>query len=87
MSEPVVLRETAERLAERIVRVETKLDFLISQMDRPPPSPVCVTKHREHDDRITALESWRNRAIGVVMVINILLVIFIDKVKQFFTLN
>ena len=87
MSEPIVLRETAERLAERIVRLETKLDFLISQMDRLPPSPVCVAKHHDYDDRLAAIESWRNRAIGVVMILNILLVVFIDKVKQFFTLN
>ena len=79
--------DATERLSERIVRLETKLDFLITQIDRLPPSPVCVATHREHLDRITALESWRNRAIGVVMVINILLVIFLDKIKQFFSVN
>ena len=79
--------EAAERLSERIVRLETKLDFLISQMDRLPPSPVCVANHKVYDERLTALESWRNRAIGVVMILNILLVIFLDKIKQFFTVN
>jgi hypothetical protein len=71
-------------VAERIVRLETKLDFLIAQIDRLPPSPVCVAKHNEFNDRFTALEAWRNRLIGIVMILNIAMVIFIDKIKGFF---
>jgi hypothetical protein len=71
-------------LAERIVRLETKLDFLIAQMDKLPQSPVCLQQHREFDDRLTSMEAWRNRAIGVVMVFNIAIVVFIDKIKNFF---
>jgi hypothetical protein len=71
-------------VAERIVRLETKLDFLISQMDKLPPSPVCVHKHLEFEARITSFEAWRNRAIGVVMVFNIVILVFVDKIKAFF---
>jgi hypothetical protein len=70
--------------AERIVRLETKLDFLIAQMDKLPPSPLCVSKHLEFEARIVSVEAWRNRAIGVVMVFNVVLVIFMDKIKAFF---
>jgi hypothetical protein len=71
-------------MAERIVRLETKLDFLIAQFDRLPPSPVCVAKHIEYDARFLAVEAWRNRLIGIVMILNIALVIFLDKIKTFF---
>ena len=71
-------------VAERIVRLETKLDFLIAQIDRLPPSPVCIARHKEFDDRFNALEAWRNRLIGIVMILNIAMVIFIDKIKGFF---
>lgn len=71
--------------AERIVRLETKLDFLINQMDRLPPSPICVQRHVEFDTRLASAEAWRNRAIGMVMVFNVIIVIFMDKVKAFFT--
>ena len=69
---------------ERIVRLETKLDFLISQMDRLPPSPTCVTRHLEFDTRISSMEAWRNRAVGVVLVFNIAILIFMDKIRALF---
>jgi hypothetical protein len=72
-------------IAERIVRLETKLDFIIAQIDKLPPSPACVAKHNEFDARFEALEAWRNRAIGVFMVTNILFILFLDKIKGFFT--
>jgi hypothetical protein len=72
-------------VAERIVRLETKLDFLIGQMDRLPPSPTCLTKHIEFDSRLESIEAWRNRAIGVVLVFNIVIVLFMDKIRSFFT--
>jgi hypothetical protein len=71
-------------IAERIVRLETKLDFLIAQMDKLPPSPICIHKHLDFDARMTSMEAWRNRAIGVVMILNIALVVFLDKIKGFF---
>ncbi len=70
-------------IAERIVRLETKLDFLISQMDRLPPSPVCLAKHRELEDRLDSMETWRNRAIGVFLILNILFVIALEKIRAF----
>ena len=72
-------------VAERIVRLETKLDFIIAQMDKLPPSPVCVHKHMELEARLDSVEAWRNRAIGVFMVFNIALIVFMDKIKGFFT--
>lgn len=71
-------------IAERIVRLETKLDFLISQIDRLPPSPACIEQHEAISNRVTVLEAWRNRAVGVLLVINIVLVATMDKVLNFF---
>lgn len=71
-------------IAERIVRLETKLDFIITQMERLPPSPVCITKHKELDERIDDIDRWRNRAMGAILIINIVVVLFIDKFKQVF---
>ncbi len=70
--------------ASRIVRLETKLDFIIERIDRLPPSPVCIAKHAELDERIDSMETWRNRAVGALLVINILLVITMDKLRAFF---
>jgi hypothetical protein len=74
-------------IAERIVRLETKLDFLIQQLEKLPPSPVCIHKHIEFEARFTSIEGWRNRALGAVFVLNIALVVFMDKIKKFFTLS
>ncbi len=71
-------------IAERIVRLETKLDFIITQMERLPPSPVCITKHKEIDERLDDMDRWRNRAMGAILIINIVVVLFIDKFKQVF---
>ena len=74
-------------IAERIVRLETKLDFLIAQLDRLPPSPICTSKHAELETRLDEIDKWRNGAMGVVLVINVALVIFMDKIRHFFTGN
>ncbi len=70
---------------ERIVRVETKLDFIISAMEKLPPSPVCVAKHTEYEKKFTDIESWRNRAVGAFLVLNLILVFFVDKIKAMFS--
>jgi hypothetical protein len=70
--------------ASRIVRLETKLDFIIERLDRLPPSSVCVVKHKELDERLDAMETWRNRMVGAILVINILVVILMDKIRAFF---
>jgi hypothetical protein len=70
--------------AERIVRLETKLDFLIAQLEKLPPSPVCFAKHAEIDNRITTLEAWRNKAIGAMLIINIVVVVAMEKILGFF---
>ena len=71
-------------IAERMVRVETKLDFLINQVDKLPPSPVCTAKHVELDARLDEMETWRNRAMGAIVVVNVLVVIFMEKIRAFF---
>jgi hypothetical protein len=74
--------------ASRIVRLETKLDFIIERIDRLPPSPVCVAKHKELEDRLDVFEAnaiaWRNRVVGAILVVNILVVILMDKIRAFF---
>jgi hypothetical protein len=70
--------------AERLVRLETKLDFLIGAMDKLPPSPTCVNKHVEHDARLAALENLKHKALGALVVVNILITIFLDKLKGLF---
>jgi len=67
--------------ATRIVRLETKIDFIIDKIDRLPPSPVCVAKHKEIDVKFDDVEKWRNRLIGVILVVNILFVIMMDKIR------
>jgi hypothetical protein len=67
--------------AERIVRLETKLDLLLQQVDRLPPSPVCMAEHIALRARISSLETWRNRAAGALLIVNLVFVIAIDKIR------
>lgn len=69
--------------AERLVRLETKLDFLIKSMENLPPSPVCLKKQEETDIRISSLEKFVNRAVGALIAINILITVFAYKLKGF----
>lgn len=66
----------------RLVRLETKLDILIQQIDRLPPSPICIANHKDHEVRISSMEAWRNKAIGVLLAANIILALVIDKIKH-----
>jgi hypothetical protein len=65
-------------IAERIVRLETKLDYLIANVTNER------TSIRELEERIDSMEAWRNRAIGMFMVVNIVFILFLDKIKGFF---
>lgn len=69
--------------AERLVRLETKLDFIIKSMENLPPSPACLKKHEELEDRVSYMERFVNRAIGAMIAINILITIFAYKLKGF----
>ena len=66
-------------IAERIVRLETKLDFLIDKAVGER------TEIKAMEARLDSMEAWRNRAIGFFMVLNIGFVLFLDKIKGFFT--
>lgn len=69
--------------AERLVRLETKLDFLIKSLENLPPSPTCLKKHEELDARMTSMERFVNRAIGALIAVNILITVFAYKLKGF----
>jgi hypothetical protein len=68
--------------AERLTRLETKLDILIAQIDKLPPSPTCVANHKDHETRLTKLEGWRNKIIGIMLALNIVFILVIDKIKN-----
>lgn len=65
----------------RLTRLETKLDFLIAQIEKLPPSSTCIANHAGHELRITSLEAWRNKAVGVMIAFNIFFILIIDKLK------
>lgn len=69
--------------AERIVRLETKLDFLISQIEKLPPSPTCVSAHNDLGDRIGVLEGLKNKALGVFIVVNLATAVLVEKMINF----
>lgn len=69
--------------AERLVRLETKLDFILKALNDLPPSPTCLKKHDELEDRTTALEKFVNRAVGAMIAINIIITFFAYKLKGF----
>ena len=70
-------------MAERMVRVETKLDILIGQIDKLPPSPVCLAKHEEFSARMSKIEGWQSRVIGAFLALNIVLVLAMEKIRAF----
>jgi hypothetical protein len=77
-----MVREADIVTAERLTRLETKLDILIAQINKLPPSPTCIANHKDHDRRLTSLEAWRNKIIGVMLAVNIVFILVIDKIKH-----
>ena len=69
--------------AERLVRLETKLDFILKALNDLPPSPTCLKNHETLEDRTTALEKFVNRAVGAMVAINIIITFFAYKLKGF----
>jgi hypothetical protein len=69
--------------AERLVRLETKLDFILKALSDLPPSPTCLKNHEELDNRMTSMEKFVNRAVGALIAVNILITIFAYKLKGF----
>lgn len=74
-----VSRDTLDA-AERLVRVETKLDFIIEHLKDPQPGPQMLEKFSELDRRITLLERWHNMTIGALVILNIALTFFSDNI-------
>ena len=64
--------------AERLVRVETKLDFLIKSLE------TGAEKHLAYENRFKALERGHNIAIGALAAGNLLVILFIEKLKGLF---
>ncbi|CAB4170106.1 hypothetical protein UFOVP1087_18 [uncultured Caudovirales phage] len=64
--------------AERLVRVETKIDFLIKHVENLPPNP-----NEKMEERITKLETFVNRAVGAMVTINVIITFFAYKLKGF----
>lgn len=71
-------------ISERMVRVETKLDFVISRMETLPPSPICTAKHKEIDMRFEGIEKWQNRLAGAFLALNLLFLFAMEKIRSFF---
>ena len=69
--------------AERLVRIETKLEFLIKSMENLPPSPVCLRKHGELEERLSSMEKFVNRVIGIAIAVNIMITVLAYKLKGF----
>lgn len=69
--------------AERLVRLETKLDFILKALNDLPPSPTCLKNHEALDDRMTSMEKFVNRAVGALIAVNILITVFAYKLKGF----
>lgn len=69
--------------AERLVRIETKLEFLIKSMENLPPSPVCLRKHEELEERVSSMEKFVNRVIGIAIAANIMITVLAYKLKGF----
>lgn len=67
--------------AERLARVETKIDFLIESLKNLPPHKELVEKDAAIEVRVTKLETFVNRAIGVIIAANVLLTLFAYKLK------
>ena len=63
--------------AERLVRLETKLDFIIKSLEDTAP------RHKVLEERISSLEKFVNRAVGALIAINILITVFAYKLKGF----
>lgn len=71
--------------AERLVRVETKLDFVIEFLKDIPISPAAVKVHEDFNRRIAAIEKWQNKVLGAIVAVNVFILLFTDKIKGIFT--
>lgn len=56
--------ETDIAVAERLVRLETKMDFIIN---------VYMQRHEDVETRLKALERWHNICVGGLVALNVVL--------------
>lgn len=67
--------------AERLVRLETKLDILIKSLENPNPGPQFIAKFDSLEKRLNTLERWHNMTIGALVVLNLIVTFMADKIK------
>lgn len=61
--------------AERLVRLETKMDFIIT---------VYIQKHEDVETRLKALERWHNLTVGGLIALNVLLTFLAPTIRGLF---
>lgn len=76
MSELMAQVEMTDReFAERLVRIETKLDHIVeAQINRGK-------KHDELEERLQKVEDKVNRFLGALVVVNFLVLFFAEKLR------
>lgn len=62
-------------IAERIARLETKLDFVVEQLKATP-------HHQALYARVAKIETWQAKIGGVLLAVNIFFILMLDKLKN-----
>jgi hypothetical protein len=79
MSEQMAQVEMTDReFAERLVRIETKLDHIVEAQIKNS------SKHDNLEDRLKTVEDKVNRFLGALVVLNFLLLFFAEKIRGLF---
>lgn len=82
--------ETGERLAS----IERSIKYIEDNLSKLPPSQACVVYHREMDERLDALEKFKNDILqriawvsGAFAVISSGFVYLVDYLRNHISLN
>jgi hypothetical protein len=79
MSEQMAQVEMTDReFAERLVRIETKLDHIVEAQIKN------TSKHDTLEERLKTVEDKVNRFLGALVVLNFLLLFFAEKIRGLF---
>jgi hypothetical protein len=82
-----------ENRSDRLIVLETKVDYIIENMSTLPPSKKCEAYHEKNDEKLKNLEDnvetkfkeydrYQNRFIGGFIVLNIVFTLFLEKMKK-----